>query len=173
MKPRGQPFEAGNRFGRGRPKGSRNKITLVAQRLLQEFSEPIVRKSIIDALQKDGPSRRLCMERILPAQRNGCIRLQLPRTMTAQDVDKASEQVVQAVATGRMTPADGESMLNILELRRKAIETGELQARFDKLEAFVRARGEAAPGQREQFGGTTGEEESTPEENGNGTKGES
>lgn len=137
--PRGRPFERGNRLGQGRPKGSRNKTTVVAQRLLEEYSEPIVQKCIVDALKGDGPSRRICMERILPAQRDACIRIKLPRTITAQDVDQAAEQVVQSVAAGRLSPATGEALAHILELRRKAIETGELQARIEKLEEQARA----------------------------------
>ena len=42
---RGRPFEPGNHFGRGRPKGSRNKRSLVANELLIEHGEAIVRKS--------------------------------------------------------------------------------------------------------------------------------
>jgi hypothetical protein len=138
---RGRPFEPGNKFGQGRPKGSRNKTTLVAQRLLEEYSEPIVRKCIVDALKGDGPSRRICMERILPAQRDACIGIKLPRAITAKDVDKAAERVLHSVATGRISPASGEAVARILELRRKAIETAELQTRITKLEEqHARAR---------------------------------
>ena len=131
--PRGRPFERGNKFGQGRPKGSRNKTTVVAQRLLEEYSEPIVRKCIVDALKGDGPSRRICMERILPAQRDACIRIKLPRTLTAQDVDQAAEQVVQSVAAGRISPATGAALAQILELRRKAIEEGMITLRASGL----------------------------------------
>lgn len=132
--PRGRPFEVGNRFGKGRPKGSQNKTTMMAQRLLNEYAEPIVRKSIVDALKEDGPSRRIWIERILPAQRDAKIRMKLPRTSAAKDVNEAAEKVVQAVASGRISPASGTAMAQILELRRKAIETGELEMRLAKLE---------------------------------------
>jgi hypothetical protein len=138
--PRGKPFELGNTFGRGRPKGRRNNTTIVAQRLLEEYSEPIIRKCIVDALKMDGPSRRICMERIFPPQRDAFINMKLPRTFTAQDVDKAAEQVVHAVATGLVSPTAGATLAHVLELRRRAIETAELQLRIAKLEEDVRLR---------------------------------
>ena len=136
--PRGRPFGVGNKFGKGRPKGSQNKTTMMARRLLDEYAEPIVRKSIVDALKEDGPSRRIWMERILPAQRDAKIRVKLPRTIAARDVDEAAENVVQAVASGRLSPANGTALAQILEFRRKAIETGELQMRLAKLEEDAR-----------------------------------
>lgn len=102
--PRGRPFQPGNQFGRGRPKGSRNKTTMVAQKLLEDHSESIVRKCIVEALKGDRYAQRICMERIIPASRDSCIRIKLPRTITARDVDHAAEQVVQSVAAGRIRP---------------------------------------------------------------------
>ena len=67
--PRGRPFPPGNTAGRGRPKGSRNKATMVAQQLLDQHSEPIVRKCIIEAMHGNVHALKLCMERLTPARR--------------------------------------------------------------------------------------------------------
>ena len=51
---RGRPFEPGQSGNPlGRPKGSRNKTTLLAESLLDDQSEPIIRKVIEKALQGD------------------------------------------------------------------------------------------------------------------------
>lgn len=63
-RPRGRPFQPSNKYGRGRPKGSRNKATRAAQRLLEEHSEPLVRRCIIEAMKGNMPALRLCMERV-------------------------------------------------------------------------------------------------------------
>jgi len=63
---RGRPFEAGNKFGRGRPRGSRNKTTVLAQELLESHAEPVVRKALMMAIQGDTAAMKLCMDRILP-----------------------------------------------------------------------------------------------------------
>jgi hypothetical protein len=36
----GRPFQPGNRFGRGRPKGSRNKKTLLSHEILDSPRHP-------------------------------------------------------------------------------------------------------------------------------------
>jgi len=45
-KPRGKPFPPGNAFGRGRPKGSRNKTTPAAQNLLEQHYEALMAKQL-------------------------------------------------------------------------------------------------------------------------------
>jgi hypothetical protein len=48
---RGRPFEPGNKLGRGRPPGSRNKKTLIIQEILDEYSPAVIRKTLAKALQ--------------------------------------------------------------------------------------------------------------------------
>jgi hypothetical protein len=56
MEKRGRPFEVGNKLGRGRPRGSRNKRTLAVQELLNGHTEGLVRKALVMALQGDAGS---------------------------------------------------------------------------------------------------------------------
>jgi DNA replicative helicase MCM subunit Mcm2 (Cdc46/Mcm family) len=77
---------------------------------------------------------RLCMDRISPACRDAYIRMSLPPMRTAQDIDKAAEKVTQAIRRGAVTPADGETMMNIFEMRSRIIETAQLENRIEKLE---------------------------------------
>ena len=84
-KPRGRPFSPGNTFGRGRPKGSRNKAKAPGQQLLDQYSESLTRKCIAMALQGDQRALRICMERINPARQDACVQLSLPSIRTAQD----------------------------------------------------------------------------------------
>jgi hypothetical protein len=46
-----------------------------------------------------------------------------------------NHQVVQAVAGGELTPEEGTSIANILEARRKAIETLDHESRISGLES--------------------------------------
>lgn len=134
MKPRGRAFLPGNKFGTGRPQGSRNKTTAMAQKLLEKYSEPIVRRCIVDALNGDRDARRACIDRIIPVLREAGVRIRLGKIETAQDVSKAAEQVLLAMAGGRMKPSDGERLARVLDMHRQAIETAQLEARIEKLE---------------------------------------
>jgi hypothetical protein len=133
-KPRGRPFQPGNTYGKGRPKGSRNKFTLAAQRLLEEHCESLTRKCVIDAMRGDRQAMRLCMERVLPARRDAPVQTKLLRVKTAQDVAAAQQAILDGILRGQTTPSEGEMISNVVEKRRKAIETIELVQRVEELE---------------------------------------
>jgi hypothetical protein len=132
--PRGRPFSPGNQLGKGRPKGSRNKWALEAQKLLEKYSEPVVSKCIAGALEGNHYAQRLCLERILPARRDNPFRLKLGVIQSSRDVARATEAIVQAVAEGRIPPSSGEALARMLEIQRHAIETSELEVRIAELE---------------------------------------
>ena len=65
---RGRPFpkgESGNPAGR--PKGARNRTTLLAEALLEDDAEPLMRKIIDDAMAGDRAARRFLASRLIPA----------------------------------------------------------------------------------------------------------
>lgn len=55
-------------------------------------------------------------------------------------MEQANEEVVRKVGTGKMTPANGQIMSEILEKRRRVIETGKLQWRIEELERIAQDR---------------------------------
>ena len=63
---RGRPFERGNQFGKGRPKGSPNKKSLELQDLLLENGEDIILKLIDLADKGDRMATTLVVERLIP-----------------------------------------------------------------------------------------------------------
>lgn len=71
---RGKPFEPGNKFGRGRPRGSKNKTTVMAQELLESYAVPVVRKIIQMAILGDTTAQKMCMDRIAPVRRDQTVK---------------------------------------------------------------------------------------------------
>ena len=138
-KPRGRPFEAGNKFGRGRPKGSRNREKSPGQHELEEYALHLVRKCITMAMRGDQSALRMCMERISPARRGALIQMNLPPIRTAQDVDRAAEKVTQAIRRGKLTPAEGGTMMNVLEGRSRIIVGAQFEGRLQKVEEKMAA----------------------------------
>jgi hypothetical protein len=131
---RGRPFEPGNKFGRGRPRGSRNRTTVLAQQLLESHAEPVVRKALMMAIQGDTTAMKLCMDRILPVRHDQPVKLGSLPTATAADVSKATQKVVQSVASGKIPIAQGLAVSEMLERRRRAVETESLDGRVRNLE---------------------------------------
>lgn len=136
-KVRGRPFEPGNKLGRGRPKGSRNRAKSPGQDLLQEYELPLMRKCVGLAMQGDPSAMRICMARISPARVDAFIRMSLPPIKTAGDVGKAAEKVTQALGRGKITPTEGGKVMSILASRSKIIETVQLDGRIAKLEERI------------------------------------
>src|SRR5262245_35515494 len=108
--PRGRQFQQGNKFGRGRPRGSRNRPKFPGQHGLDERSEALMRKCVGQAMQGDRTAMKICMDRVSQTGSKSPIRMKLPPVKTLQDVDQAAERVMQDVARGKLTPADGEKM---------------------------------------------------------------
>lgn len=78
-----------------------------------------------------------------PAQQ--VVQLDLPDTSTVEGVSAAIAAVVKAVAGGVIAPGEGQSLVAIMEVQRKAIETSEMLDRIEALEAAAeRVGGRAA-----------------------------
>jgi hypothetical protein len=118
----------------GKPKGARNRATLAAEALLDGEVEAITRKAIEKALEGDMAAIRLCLERILPAVKSRPIEIDLPLVATAKDITAAHGAVIAEMAKGEITPDDAAAIAGVLEARRRAIETVELEARIEKIE---------------------------------------
>jgi hypothetical protein len=134
---RGKPFEPGNKFGRGRPPGSRNKKTIAAQVLLDRFENKIISKALTMALRGNGDSgmMRALLPHILPRRKDAPIRVPRQRFGTIEEVDHASEATLKQVASGRMSPAEGLIFSELYEKRRQVIESRDLDRRVRALEA--------------------------------------
>ena len=130
-----QPGASGN--PKGRTPGTRNRSTIAAEELLDGEAQALTRKAISMALDGDGLALRLCLERILPPRRSRMIRIDLPPVTDAATVAIAQGEVIAAVASGEICPDDGATVSALLEARRRAIETVEMEARLAAVEARV------------------------------------
>ena len=91
---------------KGRPQGSRNKVTLAMQELLDGEAEAITRVCIDKAKQGDGPALRLCMERLCPPRKDGTISFEMPPMNSAGDAVNVMSAVLTALALGNITPSE-------------------------------------------------------------------
>jgi hypothetical protein len=74
------------------------------------------------------------LERIVPVRKGRPVKLTLPPVKTAADVVEAIGATVQAMADGEVTPEEAVTIASVLEAKRKAIETADLEARIVRLE---------------------------------------
>jgi hypothetical protein len=137
-KQRGRPFRKG-RSGNpsGKAKGTRHKATMAVQALLEGEAEALTRKCIDLAKAGDTTALRLCMERLAPAVKSRAVHLSMPPINTADDVLKAQAATIGAMAKGHITPDEAATIAGVLEAKRKAIETADIEQRLIAVEDSV------------------------------------
>jgi len=131
---RGRPFEEGNRFGRGRPRGSRNKTTKAAKELLNNKAEPLVGKAIAMAMKGDASMMRALLGYILPAPKQEPVKLGSLPVATLKDLANAVERILSKVISGDITIAEAQGLAKLIQTRSQAIRTEELAPRITALE---------------------------------------
>jgi Family of unknown function (DUF5681) len=134
-KQRGVPFKRGQSGNpAGKPKGARNKTTMAMQALLDGDGEALTRKAIELAKNGDLQALRLCMDRLLPPRRDVVLSFTLPKMEAPVDAVAAIGAIVDAVASGELTPTEAEALSRLVENFVKAIEVSDLAKRIAALE---------------------------------------
>jgi hypothetical protein len=132
---RGRPFEKGQSGNpAGKAPGTRHKLTLAAEELLDGEAEAITRKAIEMALEGDVTALRLCLDRIVPPRKSRRVPFDLPKIEKAEDLLLAFGAVVSAMGAGDLAPDEAAVIVGVLEAKRKAVETVELDRRIQELE---------------------------------------
>jgi hypothetical protein len=129
----GRPFEPGNKFGRGRPKGSKNKSTNSSQELIEGFGPLITTKCISDFERTGNNTSKVILMRELLKEKPK--KFKMGPTNTPEECLKRYDDVLQGVSKGKIKPQEGEIIGRILEGKLKAITIVELAARVEALEA--------------------------------------
>ena len=127
-------LKAGNPGGPGRPSGSRNKATLALDAVADESAKAILEKMVEAAKGGDMRAAELVLSRVWPVRKGRPVALSIPPIATAGDVVTALGAVADAVAGGEITPDEGAAVASVLEVKRRSIETVELEARLSALE---------------------------------------
>jgi Family of unknown function (DUF5681) len=130
-----QPGQSGNPAGR--PRGARNKATLLAEALLDGEAQEIMGAAIKKAKEGDPTVLRLCLERMVPRPRDHAVEFELPKLETAADALAATAAILDAVANGKLTPSAGGEITKIVDSFRRSVEATDFEARLAQLEQQI------------------------------------
>lgn len=130
---RGQ-FAPGNPGGPGRKAGSRNRVSLAVDSLLDGEAEALTRKAVEMAKDGDTTALRLCLERLCPPRKDRPVQVEMPEMGKAEDAAQAAGAILQAVAAGQLTPSEGQAMAGLVETYRRTLETEDIERRLAALE---------------------------------------
>ena len=126
------PGQTGNRAGR--PAGARNKATVALDSLLEGQAHALTQKCVDLALEGDTVALRLAMDRILPVRRGRPVQFDLPAIEKPADLVAALGGILQAVAAGEITPDEGATIAGMMDAKRRAHETQDLEGRLAAIE---------------------------------------
>jgi hypothetical protein len=140
LTPRKHGFQPGNP---GRPKGARNKATVLAEKLLSKDIRDVC--EVVSKAAKDGDLNacKLILDRILPVPKSRRITFPMREIHSVADVQDAMNGLWAAVASGGITPEDAQVLGKLLEQHAKVLEAGDIEERLARLEAEA-ARKDAA-----------------------------
>jgi Family of unknown function (DUF5681) len=127
-----QKGECGNPAGR--PRGSRNRATLLMEGLLADDAEAVGRKAIAMAKQGNMAAIRLCMDRLAPARKGEPVAFELPPLDKPADSVAAAAEIVAGVAAGELTPSEAAELAKVVDVYVRAIATTAFDERLTKLE---------------------------------------
>ena len=138
-----KPGQSGNPAGR--PKGSRNKITLLAQAMVEAEGPELIR-SYIDGAKAGKPvAQRLTGSVVFPPYRYRPVEIDLPDTDTPAGVAAAQSALVRHVAEGEILPEQGETVSRMLDATLRALEVADLDGRVRRLEEQLGLEPQADP----------------------------
>lgn len=127
-----KPGQSGN--PNGRPSGSRNKVTLEMEALMEGEAEAITRKCIDEAKGGNMVAVKICMERLYPPRKDAPISFQVSKMETTADAVSVMGDVLEAMAAGDISPSEAQAVAGIVETFRRTIETNDIERRIAELE---------------------------------------
>ncbi|WP_133767876.1 DUF5681 domain-containing protein [Enterovirga rhinocerotis] len=133
---RGRPFEPGQSGNpTGKPRGARHATTILAEKIMSEDVEGVVKAVVEAAKDGDMTAARIIMDRIAPVRRGAITAVTLPTIESPADLTKATSAILAAVSEGELTPVEAAELGKLVEAHGKAIEITDLHERLSRLEA--------------------------------------
>lgn len=137
------PFQAGvsgNKNGRPKNTGCRQKLF---NDLVLPHRDKLINQAIDMALNGNETMLKLFLERMLP---NKPIDDHTDIDLPSRDFTQASmllsigAAIINAIANNEITPAEGQSLLDVLSTQRKNIEASSLEERINEIEFLLYLR---------------------------------
>jgi Family of unknown function (DUF5681) len=130
----------------GKHRGSRNRASILLDRLADASATELLRTVIAKAEQGDMTAAGLVLARIWPPRKGRPVRFPLPELKSPRDLPAAIAALVRAASEGVLTPDELAALTTSLDGWRRSIETIELARQLDELKqqvASMRGRNES------------------------------
>lgn len=124
----------------GRPRGVRPAALATLDAIGSEGAERVLRKVLELAEAGDMRAAEILLRRVWPERKGREVALELPPMQQAADLPRALGAIADAAAAGSITPDEAQALAGVFEAHRRAIDTADLAARVEALEARAAGR---------------------------------
>ena len=107
---------------------------MLLQAMIEGEGEAVVRAMVDAAKGGDVSAGRALLDRLVPTMKARAVKIELPPIETPADLGTALGVILSAVGAGDITPEEGAAVAGLVELKRRAIETTDLERRIAQLE---------------------------------------
>jgi len=136
---RGRPFRPGHSGNpAGRPKGARNKASIIAEAKIEEKFGAVIDKLIERALDGNVSALRFCAGRVLPERPP--VEISLAGVRTTEAALEVSEALFDAVAAGDLTAQEAQRMRAQLDAHMKLVQRDDTGGLMAELKASITQR---------------------------------
>jgi hypothetical protein len=141
-----QPGQSGNPAGR--PRGARNKTTVLLEQLIEQDAETVIRTVIERAKRGDANALSRLWGTMLPTRKGAPVDVDLPRLERPSDAPGVIAAIFAAVCAGELSPEEGNSLTRMVEAYVRAQQKLEKLGRspeLNKAAAATKTREAAEP----------------------------
>ena len=121
----------------GRPRGARNKLTVLAESLFEADATALVTKLIEIAKSGDVAALRVCIDRICPPQRDRAVAIELPPMVTAADAVAGMGTILQAIGVGDLGAQEAGELAKVVAGFSQTVTAAQLESRLGEIEKAV------------------------------------
>lgn len=119
LKVRGRPFTAGNP---GRPKGSKNRATIAAEKFLEGEALTLSEKARDVAMSGDMFAMKLCLDRAVPVRKSPRVTLpEMPKIRDATSALEASDKADAAFFNGEIDAEQHTAVMRSIEAKMRLL----------------------------------------------------
>jgi len=123
----------------GKPKGARNKTSLMCEKLMAGDAEDVVMAVIDQAKNGDIQAAKLILDRLVPIRKGRPVRVALPEVVGAKDIVEAHSAILTAASRGELSLEEATLLSGVIDGCRKAIETEDLAKEIEELKIAMKA----------------------------------
>ena len=134
-KQRGKPFKKGQSGNpAGRPKGSRNRASCIVDSILEPQAQAVAQAALDRALKGDSMLLKELLNRLAPPIKERPIQVDLPALEGAAGLPGAAAAIIQAGASGELTPGETSTLIGALVGFGKAVDIADFGRRLEEIE---------------------------------------